>query len=373
MARRWAQREDATLVRLYRAGAAVREIARALGRSEDAVNARRAALGSPPRRSPARWSAREDALLAGAVRARLPAPLVAERLGRPAAQVRWRRRTLGLTSPPSRRYGPEEDAAVRAAIEEGGEVAELARRLGRTPDALRLRAANLGLYRPSRRRRWTEREDAALRDGYDSGLSCAQIAGELPGRTASGVAARARQLGLATHARRWTAADDERLRRLAPSHGLDDLAGRLGRTPDALRQRARKLGVPLPDRRSAPRASMPWTDEEDELLRLHPGLNPAALAQLLGRSDRAVTIRIAKLGLRAGRERSPHRRTASLAGLSPGERALVRRELIGASPRRRLALARRLGLPVSMVAAGASSGDRDRSGPVRVDRSNGKL
>jgi hypothetical protein len=287
MTRHWTEREDATLARLYRAGAAVREIARAVARSEDAVNARRHALGLTARRTPPQWSPREDALLEAATRSGLSAPIVAERLGRPVGQVRRRRHALGLTSPASRPYGADDDAALRALIEEGGDLAELAARLGRTPDALRLRAANLGLHRPSRRRRWSPGEDAEIRDGYDDGLTCAEIAGRLTTRSAAGVAGRARQLG------------------------LDELARVLGRTPDALRQRARKLGLAQPTAGAGPRAGQPWTADENELLRLHPGLNPAALAELLGRSDRAVSIRLARLGLRAGRERSPHRRRQS--------------------------------------------------------------
>lgn len=249
----------------------------------------------------------------------------------------------------------------------GADPQVLARRLGRTPDALRLRAANMGFYRPSPRRRWSSSEDAAIRDGYDSGLSCTEIASELPARSVAGVAARARQLGLATHARRWTAADEERLRRLPPSYRLEELTRLLGRTPDAIRQRARKLGVVLPSSGGCPRAGAAWTADEDELLHLHPGLNPAVLAQLLGRSDRAVTIRLAKLGLRAGRERSPHRRTAAVGRLSPGEQVLLRRELSAGAPLRLVLVARRLGLPVPLLAAAVARTEppEEREDPLR--------
>lgn len=51
--------------------------------------------------------------------------------------------------------------------------------------------SDLGLYRPAPRRRWSTSEEAALRDGYDSGLACQQIAHQLPGRTGAGATARA--------------------------------------------------------------------------------------------------------------------------------------------------------------------------------------
>src|ERR1019366_3931373 len=49
----------------------------------------------------------------------------------------------------------------------------------------------------------------------------------------------------------------------------------------------------------ASRRARHWTGEEDELLRLHHALNPARLAELLGRSDAAVCRRLCALGLRA--------------------------------------------------------------------------
>jgi hypothetical protein len=350
-ARRWARREDATLARLYRDGVAVQDIAARLERSVDAVNARRSHLGIPARRARKAWSQREDAVLAVATRARLPAAVVADRVGRPVGQVRWRRRSLGLLSPAARAYAADEDAAVRATVAKGGSLQELATRLGRSPGALRLRAVKLGLASPVRRWRWSAGEDAALRDGYDTGLSCPEIACALPGRTPGAVAARAGKLGLATHARRWTAADDQRLRRLAGEHNIEDLARLLGRTPDALRQRARRMRLVLREDDSARRRGKRWTAAEDELLRLHPGLNPATLARLLARSDRAITIRLAKLGLRSGRERSPHHAASRLGDLTPGEQALLDRELDPADPRRLLTLARRLALPSKVLAA----------------------
>jgi hypothetical protein len=355
MARRWTRPEDAVLGRLYRDGAAVRDIAERLGRSEDAVNARRRHLAIAARRVRVAWSEREDAVLSAATQVGLPASLIAERLARPIGQARWRRRALGLVSPAARPYTEDEDAAIRATVASDASVEALAGRLGRSSGALRLRAAKLGLLRPTRRRRWAPSEDAALRDGYDSGLSCREIARELSGRTPAAVAARARKLGLATHARRWTAIDDERLRHMTVERPIDQLARLLGRTPDALRQRARKLELTLVEDRSMGRGRARWTAEEDDLLRLHAGLNPAILAGLLERSDRAITIRLSKLGLRAGRERSPHHAAPRLGDLTPGERALLERELDPASPRRRMTLARRLGLPSTALAAPRTS------------------
>jgi len=349
MARRWTAPDDAQLARLYRGGVAVVDIAARLGRSTDSVNARRRQLGLAARRAQAAWSEREDAVLAAASRAGVPAWVVADRIGRPVGQIRWRRRALGLSGAPAHAYSEADDAAIRAAYTGGADLQELAIRLGRSTGALRLRATKLGLHPVQPRARWSIGEDAAVRDGYDSGLSCREIARELPGRTTAAVAARAGKLGLATHGRRWTAADDERLRGLAARHALDELSRRLGRTPDAVRQRAAKLGLVLQEERRRPRGAARWTPAEDEFLRLHAGMNPGVLGRLLGRSDRAVTIRLSKLGLRAGRERSPHHAVPRLGDLTPGERALIARELRPGNPRRLFILAGRLGLPSSAL------------------------
>jgi hypothetical protein len=306
MARRWSTSDDRLLASLYEERQPLVEIARRLGRSADAVTARRRQLGIPTRRAWPPWTDKEEALLRLAARAGVPTPLVSVRLGRSPEQVRWRRRALGLTRRAARPYSTEEDAQLAAALADGGDLAGLAARLGRSPDALRLRARKLGLHRPRPRRRWTEAEDAVVRDGYAEGLTCSDITRELPGRTPTAIAARARALGIATYARVWTPRDDALLRQLARTHSIHDAARALGRTPAALRKRSARLGVAPPRDPGAPRNGAAWTADEDELLRLHPGLNPAKLAELLGRSDAAVGRRLAELGLRAGRHRSPH-------------------------------------------------------------------
>lgn len=184
MARRWTSAEDAQLRSRYDAGMPVVEIADLLARSVDALVARRAALGIPPRRVPLPWSELEDRLLRSAVEAHLPLTALAGRLERSIDQIHARRRQLGLAARTALRYTPTEDALLRAAWTAGIAVDELARRRHRSPEAMRLRARALGLHHPERRRRWTAVEDATLRDGYADGLTCRRIADGLPDRNA---------------------------------------------------------------------------------------------------------------------------------------------------------------------------------------------
>jgi len=341
---RWSRVEDELLRQLYADQLPVERIAGQLGRSPDAVVARRRALGIAPRRRSRPWSPQEEALLRAGTSAGLPVPPLAERLDRPIEQVRARRRTLAAPRSPGRPYPAHEDEAVRNCLAERGNLVALAGRLGRSSDALRLHAQQLGIHRPRPRRRWTDWEDALIRDGYTGGLACAEIAGQLPHRSTASVSTRARKLGLATYARRWSTQDDQRLAQLTVrGAALEDVAQRLGRTPEAIRRRAARLGARAPSPAPAPRRARHWTAEEDELLHLHHALNPARLAELLGRSDAAVCRRLRVLGLRASAQRSPHHPVSRRNGLpTPGELAVLERELPRASPRRRLMILRRL-------------------------------
>jgi hypothetical protein len=343
MAGRWRSGEDQRLRRLYDDGSALAVIAVELGRSEDAVNARRAVLGITPRRRSVKWSPLADTLIREATRAGVSATVLSRRLHRPVDQVRGRRRELGLGHSPARRYTLDDDGAIRAAWESGSDLDDLARRLGRTPEAVLLRARGIGLHRPAPRRRWTKSEDETLRDGYADGQTCARIARALVQRTPTAVAARAHKLGLASYARRWSAVDDVRLAQALALHTIDDAARMFGRTPEAIRRRGRKLGL---DARAAPRGSRSgarWSAEDDAILGLHAALSPGVLGVLLGRSDHAIVARLRKLGLRDGRRGSPHHPSPRNGGLSPGERVLVDRELRARGDRAVLIIERRLG------------------------------
>jgi hypothetical protein len=282
-------------------------------------------------------------MLREATRAGVPATTLASRLQVPVAQLRARRRLLGLNRPPTRRYTPDDDRAIRASWAAGESLEAVARRLGRSPGSLLLRARTLGLHRPPPRRRWTAAEDAVLRDGYADGLTCDEIARTSLERSPGAVAARAHRLGLASYARNWSAEDDQRLSRMLSLRTVDDAAQVLGRTPEAIRRRARNLGVVSAAAPQRLWAGARWTAEDDEILRLHASLNPALLATLLGRSDLAVVARLRRLGLRAGRRRSPHHPSPVNNGLSPGERALLDRELRKRGDRAILVLEHRLG------------------------------
>jgi len=278
------------LARLYREGEPLRAMSEQLGRSEDAIVARRRALGIA--RRDGGWSAEHDALIVAASRAGLPASVVSAMLGIPADRVRRRRAKLVGARPAPSRYRAADDADIARVFASGGDLAALSERLGRSPDALRLRARALGVSAVPSRRRWTPAEDDALRAGYRNGCSCQQIAERIGGtRSAAAVAARARKLGLSTYGRCWSTGDDERLR---------------------------------------------------GLLQAEVTLDAVALT--------LVRARMRALALTARRQRSPHDRVPRPGELSPGELAVLSRELLAdPEPARTLTVARRLRRPPAEI------------------------
>jgi len=149
VATRWSTAEDQLLRRLYADQLPVQRIAGRLGRSPDAVVARRQKLSVASRRRSRPWSRREEALLRAGTEAGLSASLLAQRLGRSTEQVRTRRRTLVPARPPARPYLAHDDDAIRICLAERGGFTALGRRLGRSSDAVRLHAQQLGIHLPT--------------------------------------------------------------------------------------------------------------------------------------------------------------------------------------------------------------------------------
>jgi hypothetical protein len=112
--------------------------------------------------------------------------------------------------------------------------------------------------------------------------------------------------------------------------------------------RARRLGIQPPPTHQPPTRQR-WTPADDQLLTGHANLDPARLAILLGRSDAAVGGKLAALGLRQGRERSPHHPIAARPRLTPAQQRLLAREFRPGNGRVLVSLANRLGLPPGAV------------------------
>ena len=90
--------------------------------------------------------------------------------------------------------------------------------------------------------------------------------------------------------RRWTGAEDDKVRELHGRIPAADIGQRIDRTEDAIWIRARHLGLCDEVR--------PWTDAElDEVRRCYALERPAGIARRLGRTTSAVSQQAAVLGL----------------------------------------------------------------------------
>lgn len=377
MSRLWAADDDRVLQERYEAGEPLREIGLRLGRSTDAVEARRRVLGIPHRTRPMRpWTPSEDAFLAAATKAGVPASEIGRRLNRTQDAVRRRREVRAITRPPHRPYTSAVDEELRRAVSAGIGFAELAPRVGRTPGALRLRAQKLGLIAPEPRRRWTRAEDDLLRYGYRAGWSGTGIRARLlPERTASAICARARLLGLSVYGRRWSAEEERRLRELvARGFSANAIASELHRSREAVTRRCTDLGLARP--RLVPggrrgRTRRPWTAQEDERLRSSPDVDTQTLARLLGRSESAVRRRRKAIQVPGASRSQHHTELVRDDGLTPAQvRQIVR--AMPVTPGRLIALSERLELPlvairqvVRQVEAEAATPQEAREQPAR--------
>lgn len=310
------------------------------------MDARRRTLAQRPRTpAPRIWTESEQRFLVAASEARVPIAEIARRLGRSRSQVRHARRSLAVARAAARPYAPADDRALSAALAVGAPLAGVAAALGRSEGAVRLRARALGVLESPARPRWSPAEDRKLRHGYRAGLSARHIRRTLlPARSEGAIVARARLLGVAVYARRWSRHDEERLRQLSAEGFTARAASELlGRSSEAVAMRARRLGQPMQADRSRRHAA--WTAAEDDLLRRRPHEHVAGLARQLDRSEAAIRRRRRVLdGARPAGGRTQHHPYDGEQAVPAAARLIARHAPL--TPARALSLSRRLGIPL---------------------------
>lgn len=122
-------------------------------------------------------------------------------------------------------------------------------------------------------------------------------------------------------ARKWTAEEEAVLERLYPDHGSAAVAAVVGRSQKAVIMHARVRGI----RRLGQGGGRRWRDEEVEALeRLYPEHGAPAVAAATGRSEKSVRSQARVRGIRrAGRKpRAGFRRVRRLEALPPSNPAL---------------------------------------------------
>lgn len=140
----WSSQEDKRLIPLHRAGKPLADIARALGRTYDAVSGKpvrlRLAKTQPQRR---RWT-RQDIDILKKRYGRLSNRRLAERLGWAMASVGLKARELGIAPPPHRPWTIREDRYLERHYARDRRN-QLARKLDRSVAAIGWRLRALGL------------------------------------------------------------------------------------------------------------------------------------------------------------------------------------------------------------------------------------
>lgn len=301
----WTPERVAEMHRLWGEMVSITRIARHFGTTESAVIGKSHRLRLPPR---------DRAIVKAASAAARGVKLAAPVLSAVPPKTRG-------GAPPKRRWSPAEDAAALAAARLGMEYPAIARALAaqgypqRTAPGVCQRVKALGYVR-GWGRTWTAADDQRVRDGYQAGETLAAIGASL-GRTAKAAQARAGVLGLhGSHPRpagwrqeTWAAEDEADLR---STYGLEPartIAARLGRSAQAVWQRASMLGL-LSNRHR------PWTPDDLAAIRAaHAnGTSIMDLADALGR-DPSVVSRQARrrMGLRFNVRPKPGGRRADRA------------------------------------------------------------
>lgn len=167
-------------------------------------------------------------------------------LSRLVSMLRVRREAKGTSAMPV--CGGLWDDEIESMTAEGASLSEIAARIGCGVATVSRRRRQLGAEGSAYKRKWTDREDAVLREAVKLAGSWAEVAENLPGRTEAACCARAKRHGLRLrhnppHA--WTSDEDAFLREHWVSCDMEtpEIARALGRTEHAVRTRASKLGI----------------------------------------------------------------------------------------------------------------------------------
>lgn len=171
---------------------------------------------------------------------------MAEAVSRLVDMLRVRRDARGTSAMPV--SGGLWDDEIESMTAEGASLSEIAARIGCGVATVGRRRRQLGADGAAYKRKWTDREDAVLRETVKLSDSWAEVAESLPGRTEAACSARAKRYGLRLRnkpPRAWTSAEDAFLREHWKACDMEtpEIARALGRTEHAIRTRASKLGI----------------------------------------------------------------------------------------------------------------------------------
>lgn len=289
--RKWTKQEDTILRRFYPKQGS-RYVAELIGRSMSSVQERALRLGVPATMN-RRWTEAEISFLKKNY-GRRTAGQIARTLKRTEQSVRGQIHILGLGEYMPEQWTEDEVSYLRAHYGKV-KVAELAEELGRSRDAVELKASKLGLGRKVIK---LTPEQLAWAKSQFGTLSYPKIAEQL-GVPLSKISKLAGKHGHRprSHMRAWTEEEDQYIREHYPADTQRAIAAALDRTVPMITWRVGKLG--LCDERRDLSLMRRWTAQEDEELRkLFGEISYREIGEKLGRTATAIAGRVASLKLK---------------------------------------------------------------------------
>ena len=294
---------------LFDADTSLAEMAEVLARPLHGLRSKICDLGWR-RRSAQPWTDLDDGYVARHYGVAATADLAAA-LGRTPAAIYARAQVLGLTEGNPPPYTQWEDAQIRRcyAPDVAAPVAQIAALLGRTPSGIASRACDLGLRHPNKAPDWTDEEAARALALAETGviyrLIAVQMAAEgFSKRSGTAIKRILHDLGYERGwGRPWLAEEEDALRAAyRDSRSLRVLALRLGRKPGSLSWKAKELDLTGTHKNRNGFCQGPdWRhDEIDYLRRNYRDMRAKLIASALGRPLRAIYSKAHVLGLDAG-------------------------------------------------------------------------
>ena len=194
----------------------------------------------------------------------------------------------------------EEDNAVLRELSKTLDLSELAIKMNKTTSAIRLQAErqNIKLI-PNKKFMdsvWTDENTKELQMLVGKGKSLLEICSLMNKKDVT-VLKKSKELNLdikKEEQREWSNTEINRLRELSQTKKINELVKELNRTSSSIKAMAKKLGISvMSDRKN-------WTDEEYKLLEkltMNDKKTPKEIAEILGRTEDAIIIKINRRGL----------------------------------------------------------------------------
>lgn len=194
----------------------------------------------------------------------------------------------------------EEDNAVLRELAKTLDLSEIAIKMNRSTSAVRLQAERQNIkIMPNKKfieSVWTEENNKELQMLVSEGKSLLEICSLMNKKDAT-VLKKARELNLdikKEEQREWSEDEIVRLRELSKTKKISELVKELNRTSSSIKAMAKKLGINvMSDRKN-------WTAEEYKLLEKLTMIDkktPKEIAEILGRTEDAIIIKINRRGL----------------------------------------------------------------------------